>query len=66
VKLKILQRCVEIDRFADAEGQKNAAHILAAHRARTGARAGLLLGVILGTKGVERHNITLRSGSALG
>jgi N-carbamoyl-L-amino-acid hydrolase len=56
-----LRRCgVEIDRFPDAAAeQKNAAAYLELHieQGPVLERMGLPLGVVLGTKGVERHNI---------
>ena len=57
-----LRRCgVEMDRFPDAEKeQKNAAAYLELHieQGPVLERMNLPLGVVLGTKGVERHNIT--------
>lgn len=63
VKLEdALRRCgVEIDRFPDAQKeQKNAAAYLELHieQGPVLERMGLPLGVVLGTKGVERHIIT--------
>jgi N-carbamoyl-L-amino-acid hydrolase len=57
-----LRRCgVEIERFPDAEKERaNAAAYLELHieQGPVLERMGLPLGVVLGTKGVERHNIT--------
>ncbi|PZA07972.1 MULTISPECIES: Zn-dependent hydrolase [unclassified Meiothermus] len=57
-----LRRCgVEIDRFPEAaQEQKNAAAYLELHieQGPVLERLGLPLGVVLGTKGVERHQIT--------
>src|SRR5712672_2889946 len=69
VKLEdALKRCgVEIDRFPDAEKeQKNAAAYLELHieQGPVLERMGLPLGVVLGTKGVERHNITFQGQEA--
>jgi len=63
VKLEdVLRRCgVEIDRFSEAgREQKNAAAYLELHieQGPVLERMGLPLGVVLGTKGVERHIIT--------
>jgi N-carbamoyl-L-amino-acid hydrolase len=63
VKLEdALRRCgVRIDNFAAAEAeQKNAAAYLELHieQGPVLERMGLPLAVVLGTKGVERHNIT--------
>jgi beta-ureidopropionase / N-carbamoyl-L-amino-acid hydrolase len=63
VKLEdALRRCgVEIDKFPDAQKeQKNAAAYLELHieQGPVLERMGLPLGVVLGTKGVERHIIT--------
>src|SRR5271169_1331419 len=63
VKLEdALHRCgVEIGKFPDAQKeQKNAAAYLELHieQGPVLERMGLPLGVVLGTKGVERHNIT--------
>ena len=52
---------VEIDRFAEAEGERqNAAAYLELHieQGPVLERLNLPLGVVLGTKGVERHTIT--------
>jgi N-carbamoyl-L-amino-acid hydrolase len=63
-----LRRCgVEIDKFPDAEKeQKNAAAYLELHieQGPVLERMGLPLGVVLGTKGVERHNITFHGQEA--
>jgi hydantoinase/carbamoylase family amidase len=69
VKLQdALRRCgVEIDKFPDAEKeQKNAAAYLELHieQGPVLERMGLPLGVVLGTKGVERHNITFEGQEA--
>ena len=69
VKLEeALRRCgVEIDKFPDAEAeQKNAAAYLELHieQGPVLERMGLPLGVVLGTKGVERHNITFHGQEA--
>jgi len=69
VKLEdALRRCgVEIDRFPDAEKeQKNAAAYLELHieQGPVLERMSLPLGVVLGTKGVERHNITFHGQEA--
>lgn len=57
-----LRRCgVEIDRFPEAERErKNAAAYLELHieQGPVLERLGLPLGVVLGTKGVERHAVT--------
>ncbi len=57
-----LRRCgVEIDRFPEAEKeQRNAAAYLELHieQGPVLERLGLPLGVVLGTKGVERHLVT--------
>jgi N-carbamoyl-L-amino-acid hydrolase len=57
-----LRRCgVEMDRFPEAESErKNAGAYLELHieQGPVLERLGLPLGVVLGTKGVERHNIT--------
>src|SRR5260370_30062289 len=63
VKLEdALRRCgVEIDRFPDAQTeQKDAAAYLELHieQGPVLERLGLPLGVVLGTKGVERHLVT--------
>jgi beta-ureidopropionase / N-carbamoyl-L-amino-acid hydrolase len=63
VKLEeALRKCgVEIDKFPDAEKeQENAAAYLELHieQGPVLERMGLPLGVVQGTKGVERHNIT--------
>ena len=58
-----LRRCgVEMDRFPEAEReQKNAAAYLELHieQGPVLEALGLPLGVVLGTKGVERHKVTL-------
>jgi len=63
-----LARCgVEIDKFADAEReQKNAAAYLELHieQGPVLESMGLPLGVVLGTKGVERHAITFHGQEA--
>src|SRR5882757_9458106 len=63
-----LRRCgVEMDRFPDAEAeQKNAAAYLELHieQGPVLESLGLPLGVVLGTKGVERHNITFHGQEA--
>ena len=63
-----LRRCqVEIDRFPEAaREQKNAAAYLELHieQGPVLEHLGLPLGVVLGTKGVERHNITFRGQEA--
>jgi beta-ureidopropionase / N-carbamoyl-L-amino-acid hydrolase len=69
VKLEdALRRCgVEIDKFPDAEKeQKNAAAYLELHieQGPVLERMGLPLGVVLGTKGVERHIITFHGQEA--
>jgi N-carbamoyl-L-amino-acid hydrolase len=69
VKLQdALRRCgVEIDKFPDAEKeQKDAAAYLELHieQGPVLERMGLPLGVVLGTKGVERHNITFQGQEA--
>jgi N-carbamoyl-L-amino-acid hydrolase len=69
VKLQeALRRCgVAIDKFPDAEAeQKNAAAYLELHieQGPVLERMGLPLGVVLGTKGVERHNITFHGQEA--
>ncbi len=69
VKLEeALRRCgVAIDKFPDAEAeQKNAAAYLELHieQGPVLERMGLPLGVVLGTKGVERHNITFHGQEA--
>ena len=69
VKLEeALRKCgVEIDKFPDAEKeQKNAAAYLELHieQGPVLERMGLPLGVVLGTKGVERHNITFHGQEA--
>jgi N-carbamoyl-L-amino-acid hydrolase len=57
-----LRRCgVEMDRFPEAEKERaNAAAYLELHieQGPVLERMGLPLGVVLGTKGVERHNVT--------
>jgi beta-ureidopropionase / N-carbamoyl-L-amino-acid hydrolase len=69
VKLEdALRRCgVEIDNFPDArKEQKNAAAYLELHieQGPVLERMGLPLGVVLGTKGVERHIITFHGQEA--
>ncbi len=69
VKLEdALRRCsVEIDKFPDAQKeQKNAAAYLELHieQGPVLERMGLPLGVVLGTKGVERHIITFHGQEA--
>jgi N-carbamoyl-L-amino-acid hydrolase len=69
VKLEdALRQCgVEIDKFPDAEKeQKNAAAYLELHieQGPVLERMNLPLGVVLGTKGVERHNITFHGQEA--
>lgn len=69
VKLEdALLRCgVKIDRFPEAEKeQENAAAYLELHieQGPVLERMGLPLGVVLGTKGVERHNITFHGQEA--
>jgi N-carbamoyl-L-amino-acid hydrolase len=69
VKLEdALRRCgVEIDKFPDArKEQKNAAAYLELHieQGPVLERMGLPLGVVLGTKGVERHIITFHGQEA--
>jgi N-carbamoyl-L-amino-acid hydrolase len=69
VKLEeALGKCgVEIDKFPDAQKeQKNAAAYLELHieQGPVLERMGLPLGVVLGTKGVERHNITFHGQEA--
>src|SRR5579883_13321 len=63
-----LRRCgVEIDRFPEAEReQKNAAAYLELHieQGPVLESMGLPLGVVLGTKGVERHAITFHGQEA--
>lgn len=63
-----LRRCgVEIDRFAESEReQHNAAAYLELHieQGPVLERLGLPLGVVLGTKGVERHAITFHGQEA--
>ena len=63
-----LRRCgVEIDRFPEAaHEQKNAAAYLELHieQGPVLEHLGLPLGVVLGTKGVERHNITFHGQEA--
>ena len=63
-----LRRCgVEIDRFAEAEReQKNAAAYLELHieQGPVLERIGIPLGVVLGTKGVERHLVTFHGQEA--
>ena len=69
VKLEdALQRCgIAIDKFPEAEKeQKNAAAYIELHieQGPVLERMGLPLGVVLGTKGVERHNITFHGQEA--
>jgi hydantoinase/carbamoylase family amidase len=69
VKLEdALRRCgVEIDKFPEAEKeQENAAAYLELHieQGPVLERMNLPLGVVLGTKGVERHNITFHGQEA--
>jgi beta-ureidopropionase / N-carbamoyl-L-amino-acid hydrolase len=69
VKLQdALLRCgVEIDKFPEArKEQKDAAAYLELHieQGPVLERLGLPLGVVLGTKGVERHNLTFRGQEA--
>jgi N-carbamoyl-L-amino-acid hydrolase len=69
VKLQdALRRCgIEIDHFPDArKEQKNAAAYLELHieQGPVLERMGLPLGVVLGTKGVERHIITFHGQEA--
>src|SRR6202521_4410614 len=63
-----LRRCgVEIDRFADAEKERqNAAAYLELHieQGPVLEQLHLPLGVVLGTKGVERHSITFHGQEA--
>jgi N-carbamoyl-L-amino-acid hydrolase len=63
-----LRRCgVEIDRFPEAEKErKDATAYLELHieQGPVLERMGLPLGVVMGTKGVERHNITFRGQEA--
>jgi N-carbamoyl-L-amino-acid hydrolase len=63
-----LRRCsVDIDKFPEAQGeQKNAAAYLELHieQGPVLERMGLPLGVVLGTKGVERHIITFHGQEA--
>ncbi len=63
-----LRRCgVEIERFPEAERErKNAAAYLELHieQGPVLERLGLPLGVVLGTKGVERHSITFHGQEA--
>jgi hydantoinase/carbamoylase family amidase len=63
-----LRRCgVEIDRFPEAaQERKNAAAYLELHieQGPVLEHLGLPLGVVLGTKGVERHNITFHGQEA--
>jgi N-carbamoyl-L-amino-acid hydrolase len=63
-----LRRCgVEIDRFPEAQReQKNAAAYLELHieQGPVLERMGLPLGVVLGTKGVERHLVTFHGQEA--
>jgi len=63
-----LRRCgVEMDRFPEAEGErKNASAYLELHieQGPVLESLGLPLGVVLGTKGVERHNITFHGQEA--
>ncbi|HEY1472146.1 MAG TPA: hydantoinase/carbamoylase family amidase, partial [Candidatus Acidoferrum sp.] len=69
VKLEdVLRRCgVEIDKFPDAgKERKNAAAYLELHieQGPVLERMGLPLGVVLGTKGVERHIVTFHGQEA--
>lgn len=69
VRLEDALRCcgVEIDRFPEAtQEQKNAAAYLELHieQGPVLERLGLPLGVVLGTKGVERHQITFHGQEA--
>src|SRR6266403_1467884 len=69
VKLEeALRKCgVEIEKFPEAEAeQKNAAAYLELHieQGPVLETMGLPLGVVLGTKGVERHNITFHGQEA--
>ena len=69
VKLEeALRKCgVAIEKFPDAQvEQKNAAAYLELHieQGPVLERMGLPLGVVLGTKGVERHNITFHGQEA--
>ena len=69
VKLEdALRRCnIDIDKFPDArKEQKNAAAYLELHieQGPILERMGLALGVVLGTKGVERHIITFHGQEA--
>jgi beta-ureidopropionase / N-carbamoyl-L-amino-acid hydrolase len=63
-----LRRCgIEIEKFPDAQkGQKNAVAYLELHieQGPVLERMGLPLGVVLGTKGVERHAITFHGQEA--
>ena len=63
-----LRRCgIEVDKFPDAQkGQKNAAAYIELHieQGPVLERMGLPLGVVLGTKGVERHAITFHGQEA--
>ena len=63
-----LRRCgVEIEKFPDVQrGQKNAAAYIELHieQGPVLERMGLPLGVVLGTKGVERHAITFHGQEA--
>lgn len=63
-----LRRCgVEIERFPEAaQGQKNAAAYIELHieQGPVLEKLGLPLGVVLGTKGVERHAITFHGQEA--
>jgi N-carbamoyl-L-amino-acid hydrolase len=63
-----LRRCgVEIDRFPDAQKEQlNAAAYLELHieQGPVLERVGLPLGVVLGTKGVERHAVTFHGQEA--
>jgi N-carbamoyl-L-amino-acid hydrolase len=63
-----LRRCgVEMDRFPEAESErKNAGAYLELHieQGPVLESLGLPLGVVLGTKGVERHNITFHGQEA--
>lgn len=63
-----LRRCgIEIEKFPDAQkGQKNAAAYIELHieQGPVLERMGLPLGVVLGTKGVERHAIVFHGQEA--
>src|SRR5258708_1022978 len=69
VKMEDALRCcgVEMDRFSEAESErKNAGAYLELHieQGPVLESLGLPLGVVLGTKGVERHNITFHGQEA--